>query len=72
MKKQAYVIIAITSLSSLSFFFPTACWKSLTLTGLFSCTMSKNRKIYLFIVGIQHVHDLSLIPVFGEVWKSFL
>ncbi|EHZ39037.1 hypothetical protein SPAR57_0335 [Streptococcus pneumoniae GA19101] len=43
MKKQAYVIIALTSFLFV-FFSPTACWKYLILTGLSFCTMSKKQK----------------------------
>lgn len=70
MKKQAYVIIALTSFLFV-FFSPTACWKYLILTGLSFARCRKNRKICLFIVGFQHVHNLSLSPVLARDRRAF-
>lgn len=57
--------------SYLSFFSPTACWKYLILTGLSFCTMSKKQKNLSFIVGFQHVHNLSLSPVLARDRRAF-
>ncbi len=59
--------LSLSPPSCLSFFSPTACWKYLILIGLSFARCRKNRKICLFIVGFQHVHDLSLSPVLARI-----
>ena len=66
MKKQAYVIIALTSFC-LSYFSPTACWKYLTLTGLFSCRMSKKQKKFVFLLLVFSMSMTFLLALF---WRG--
>ncbi|KYF33981.1 Sensor histidine kinase VraS [Streptococcus mitis] len=63
MKKQAYVIIALTSFLFVLFFSHSLLEILDFDWSIFLHDVEKNRKICLFVVGIQHVHDLSLSPV---------
>ncbi|EFO01177.1 hypothetical protein SMSK597_0280 [Streptococcus mitis SK597] len=63
MKKQAYVMIALTSFLFV-LFFSHSLMEILDFDwSIFLHDVEKTRKIYLFVVGIQHVHGLSLSPV---------
>lgn len=71
MKKQAYVIIALTSFLFV-FFFSHSLLEILDFDwSIFLHDVEKNRKIFLFIVGFQHVHDLSLSPVLARDRRAF-
>lgn len=71
MKKQAYVIIALTSFLFV-FFFSHSLLEILDFDwSIFLHDVRKTVKIFLFIVGFQHVHDLSLSPVLARDRRAF-
>ena len=71
MKKQVYVIIALTSVLFILFFSHSLLdildfdW------SIFLHDVEKTEKICLFVVGIQHVHDLSLSFVLERYRRVF-
>ena len=66
MKKQAYVIIAITSFLFVLFFSHSLLEILDFDWSIFLHDVEKTEKICLFVVGIQHVHDLSLSPILAR------
>ena len=66
MKKQAYVIIALTSLLFVLFFSHSLLEILDFDWTIFLHDVEKTEKICLFVVSIQHVHDLSLSPVLAR------
>ena len=71
MKKQAYVIIALTSILFVLFFSHSLLEILDFDWSIFLQDVEKTEKIYLFIVGFQHVHDLSLSPVLERYRRAF-
>ena len=71
MKKQAYVIIAITSFLFVLFFSHSLLEILDFDWSIFLHDVEKTEKICLFVAGIQHVHDLSLSPVLARYWRAF-
>ena len=63
MKKQAYVIIAITSFLFVLFLSHSLLEILDFDWSIFLHDVEKTEKICLYVVGVQHVHDLSLSPV---------
>ena len=63
MKKQAYVIIALTSFLFVLFFSHSLLEILDFDWTIFLHDVEKTEKICLFVVSIQHVHDLPLSSV---------
>mgnify|MGYP000214126687 CR=1 FL=1 len=72
MKKQAYVMIALTSILFVLFLSHSLLEILDFDWSIFLHDVEKTEKFCLFIVGIQHVHDLSLSPVLERYRRSFL
>ena len=66
MKKQAYVIIAITSFLFVLFFSHSLLEILDFDWSIFLHDVEKTEKFVFFVAGIQHVHDLSLSPVLAR------
>ena len=63
MKKQAYVMIALTSILFVLFFSHSLLEILDFDWSIFLHDVQKTEKIVFLLFGIQHVHDLSLSPV---------
>ena len=63
MKKQAYVMIALTSILFVLFFSHSLLEILDFDWSIFLHDVQKTEKFVFLFVGIQHVHDLSLSPV---------
>ena len=70
MKKQAYVIIALTSILFVLFFSHSLLEILDFDWSIFLHDVEKQKNLF-FVIGLQHVPDL-LSPVLREVSKSFL
>lgn len=70
MKKQAYVIIALTSILFVLFFSHSLLEILDFDWSIFLHDVEKQKNLS-FIVGIQHVHDLSLSPVLARCGRAF-
>ena len=60
MKKQAYVMIALTSILFVLFFSHSLLEMLDFDWSIFLHDIEKTEKICFFIIGLQYVHDLSL------------
>ena len=71
MKKQAYIIIAITSFLFVLFLSHSLLEILDFDWSLFLHDVEKTEKFVLFVVGFQYVHDLSLSPVLARCGRAF-